>query len=114
MTENTKQLIEEALKRFDEMEDYIADVEMTRQEYVNEHKAFLREELETIASKSAEEKDKKLSELVQLLESYLDDDECSFDHHGYCQTHFGGSEPGKCRNTVAKEVVSSLSQPKDL
>ena len=46
-----------------------------------------------------------LGELADVLESFTDDDECRFDHHGYCQTHFGGTYEGKCRNVYAKELL---------
>ena len=36
-------------------------------------------------------------ELVEALESYVDDEPCSFDHHGDCQTHYGSP----CRNEKA-------------
>lgn len=35
------------------------------------------------------------------------DDECVFDHHGSCQTHFtDGSEPGKCGVAEARQFLA--------
>lgn len=33
-----------------------------------------------------------LQEALNLLRDALDSDECSFDHHGYCQAHYDFSE----------------------
>lgn len=41
--------------------------------------------------------------LVEALESLIDDEECSFDHHGYCQTHFSGSSP--CVMDMARKTL---------
>lgn len=36
-----------------------------------------------------------------------EDDECQFDHHGFCQAHFvDGSEPGKCGVAEAREFLA--------
>ena len=45
--------------------------------------------------------------LVEALEPYVDDEPCSFDHHGCCQTHYG--DP--CMNTAAKQA---LAEAKDV
>lgn len=41
--------------------------------------------------------------LVKALKSLIDDDECSLDHHGYCQTHFSGSSP--CVMDMARKAL---------
>lgn len=43
----------------------------------------------------------RLDEARRLLSGYVDDEECSFDHHGYCQSH-AASNPRDCFNTAAK------------
>jgi len=42
----------------------------------------------------------------ELLERFIDDESCSFDHHGYCQTH-GVTKP--CINQEAKEALKTSS-----
>jgi hypothetical protein len=40
------------------------------------------------------------------------DDDCAFDHHGLCQTHFvDGSEPGKCGVAEARAFLAELPDP---
>lgn len=51
---------------------------------------------------------KKQKEIVDMLEPLLDDDTCSFDHHGYCQTHYGGSQPGVCDVEKARVFVKEF------
>ena len=46
--------------------------------------------------------------LVKALESLIDDEECSSDHHGYCQTHFSGSSP--CLMAEARKTLAGLSE----
>mgnify|MGYP001575933990 FL=1 len=47
------------------------------------------------------------SALLGLISSLVDDDECSFDHHGGCQAHgFLSLEPGEmCPNEEAKRLI---------
>jgi len=42
-------------------------------------------------------------ELLEALEALVDDEECRFDHHGYCQTH-NLSNP--CDMQRAREVIT--------
>ena len=47
-----------------------------------------------------------LSELKrcrEALDGLIDDDDCRFDHHGYCQTHFSGSSP--CVMETARKAL---------
>ena len=44
-------------------------------------------------------------ELFQALEALVDDEECRFDHHGYCQTH-NLSNP--CDMQRAREVIAKV------
>lgn len=45
------------------------------------------------------------------LENLIDPDECDhFDHHGYCQTHFGGKP---CANKVAKDLLAAYPKQKE-
>jgi hypothetical protein len=41
--------------------------------------------------------------LRDALENFIDDEECDFDHHGYCQTH--GPGPIACHMALAREVL---------
>ena len=43
--------------------------------------------------------------LIEILELFIDDEECRFDHHGYCQEH-GVTEP--CRNQAAKDLIAKI------
>lgn len=47
-------------------------------------------------------------EAVTLLMAYVDDEECSFDHHGYCQTH-GWFEKSECINKQSKRCIEKLN-----
>ena len=38
-----------------------------------------------------------------LVEQFLDEDECHYDHHGYCQTHNGHKKP--CPHEIAKKLL---------
>ncbi len=40
----------------------------------------------------------RMHALEDALRLFVDDENCRFDHHGYCQEH-GGTKP--CRNVVA-------------
>jgi hypothetical protein len=44
-----------------------------------------------------------------LLEAFVDDEVCSFDHHGQCQTHTSVAEvDGKCGNAAAREFLDEM------
>lgn len=43
--------------------------------------------------------------LRPLLEALTDDEPCTLDHHGYCQTHWGGEVDGKCGVAAAREFL---------
>lgn len=49
-----------------------------------------------------------ITEMRDLLECLIDDDECYFDHHGGCQAHmFLSLEPGEiCPNERAKRLLN--------
>jgi hypothetical protein len=51
---------------------------------------------------------KQQEALVKALESLVDEEECSFDHHGYCQTHFSGSSP--CVMEEARKVLAPFQK----
>lgn len=48
-----------------------------------------------------------LNEAIELLEEQMDDEPCSYDHHGYCQTHWGGTDedPTFCGMKKSKKVI---------
>jgi len=45
----------------------------------------------------------KYIELWDLVEQFFDEDECHYDHHGYCQTHNGHERP--CPHETAKKLL---------
>lgn len=42
----------------------------------------------------------------ELLAEFVDDEECVYDHHGYCQTHRLGEMP--CENTRARAFLAAV------
>lgn len=51
----------------------------------------MAESSQAVESMNAEELRDTVYELAYLLHSNIDLEECSLDHHGYCQTHYLGS-----------------------
>ena len=51
--------------------------------------------------------DPQRQRLVDALKAFVDDEECSFDHHGYCQTH-GVTKP--CINAEARAVLNEVAE----
>jgi len=51
-------------------------------------------------------------ELLGLLECFVDEDDCDFDHHGGCQTHgYLSLEPGEiCPNEQARRLIKSAEE----
>jgi hypothetical protein len=46
---------------------------------------------------------------LDLLELFVDDERCSFDHHGTCQTHFSvGDFDNMCGNAAAREFLDEM------
>ena len=50
--------------------------------------------------------------LIELLRELTDNEVCSYDHHGYCQTHFLSEKP--CPNETAIKVFEKLPKGKRL
>jgi hypothetical protein len=51
-----------------------------------------------------------LTEALALLADLVDDDPCSFDHHGHCQTHgWTGDDP--CPYPRARQLLARRGQP---
>jgi hypothetical protein len=46
----------------------------------------------------------QLREAVDLLATFVDDEPCRFDHHGYCQTH-GWLDEGECNVARARRLI---------
>jgi hypothetical protein len=44
-------------------------------------------------------------EYTDILEDLIDEDECSYDHHGYCQTHSWFETEPKCPHARAKAIL---------
>lgn len=54
-----------------------------------------------------------IEKLIDLLDEFVfDDDDCSYDHHGYCQAHGLGEAP--CEHTRAKEIINKWKKDKTL
>jgi len=48
--------------------------------------------------------DININHIYAVLEQLIDDNECSFDHHGYCQEH-GWMDKSTCPHALAKEIL---------
>lgn len=46
-------------------------------------------------------------DLYEVLKDMVDENDCSFDHHGYCQEH-GWSDESECPNSRAKKVIAKV------
>lgn len=42
----------------------------------------------------------------EIIEQFVDDETCDYDHHGYCQTH-GWMDESKCINQVANDYLTT-------
>lgn len=52
---------------------------------------------------------REVKELRALVRDFLDQDRCSFDHHGYCQAHGHlGGEPGSCPHGRARKMLATI------
>lgn len=54
--------------------------------------------------------DAALDVAAPLLDNLTDDEPCSLDHHGYCQTHWGGAVT-ECANRLAEEFLAQAALP---
>ena len=50
---------------------------------------------------------KKLMEALIIMRDLTDDDDCHYDHHGYCQAH-GWLTDGVCPHKRSKELLTKL------
>ena len=46
-----------------------------------------------------------LERALTLLEAFVDDEPCTHDHHGSCQTHFSNEVDGRCSNVAALDFL---------
>lgn len=46
-----------------------------------------------------------IKEAADIISDFVDDNECCFDHHGYCQQH-GWMEKSECINSRAKKWLA--------
>lgn len=47
------------------------------------------------------------AEITQLIRQLAGDEECDYDHHGYCQTHWGANNPDeKCPHERARHLTA--------
>lgn len=49
--------------------------------------------------------------LREMLDGFIDDEPCTFDHHGYCQTHFSGATP--CYMAEARAYLAMVPQARE-
>lgn len=47
--------------------------------------------------------------MLEFVKYHVDDEPCSFDHHGYCQTH-GYFEKGECINKQMKQAITEATK----
>ena len=52
---------------------------------------------------------KENGEMLKLIEFYVDNERCDYDHHGNCQSH-GSTSDGFCPNNVAKEIIEKSKE----
>lgn len=50
---------------------------------------------------------KKLNEAIKIIKNLIDDEECRYDHHGYCQTHTCGMP---CEVAEARKFIESVEK----
>jgi hypothetical protein len=69
---------------------------------------------EALASRSTPPQDagaeRKLNQAVRLIGDLVDDEDCSLDHHGYCQTHYWFAD-SECPQARAKRWLDELDKP---
>jgi hypothetical protein len=51
------------------------------------------------------------AELVGLLELFVDDEPCQFDHHGTCQEHMNMLD-GRCVMKLARQALANAKETK--
>lgn len=51
----------------------------------------------------------KLREAVEIVEDLVDEDDCWYDHHGYCQAHGWMATEPSCPHMRAKTLLGRLS-----
>lgn len=47
---------------------------------------------------------------LEILEGFTDDEGCSYDHHGFCQTHYSGGNGEKCLHEEARELLADFEK----
>jgi hypothetical protein len=50
---------------------------------------------------------KQKEELLGLIGDLVDDEDCRYDHHGYCQTHGWFDTTPRCPHIRAKELINA-------
>jgi hypothetical protein len=51
----------------------------------------------------------RLNDALEIIDVYIDDNPCRFDHHGFCQEHnLAQMDDGRCGNTAALELRAAL------
>lgn len=53
------------------------------------------------------QKDQLIKEIFECLEKLIDEEECYFDHHGYCQTH---KLEKNCSNKKGQELINKVKE----
>jgi hypothetical protein len=53
----------------------------------------------------------KLNELILVVQDMLDESDCRFDHHGFCQTHsWFDVDLRECPHARAKKLLAELKK----
>jgi hypothetical protein len=51
----------------------------------------------------------RLNDALEIIDVYIDDNPCRFDHHGFCQEHnLAQMNDGRCGNAAALELRTAL------
>ena len=53
------------------------------------------------------------AELKDVLGALTDDDDCQYDHHGYCQAHGWMTTETRCANARARDMLASQEDSDD-
>lgn len=102
------QLTAEQEKRFDDAYDSMQFTGTVNPDYTHTiDMEKIKTHLATELALQRREYENVLNEAIELLEEQIDDEPCSYDHHGYCQTHWGGTDedPTFCGMKKSKEVI---------
>lgn len=102
MSKEDEELVEEALRRYHFDAEFHAVVD-TALIVMAEERNNLHPDNRIAAGVAVLVAEKQHMEFLRKLAEPFEDDECRYDHHGYCQEHF--LQPMPCPIGVLKEKV---------